>query len=85
MTEKLTEQELQDSRETEERAKQSKILEMQMLLSQNDYMARKVAFEVAETIKKLFPDVSMPEYEKYKEREAQAKEFRKVVDELQDS
>lgn len=64
--------------------KQAKMCEMYQLLAQNDYIARKVAFEVAEVIKKLFPDVNMPEYTKYKDKEEQAREFRKTIDELRD-
>lgn len=62
--------------------KQAKKCEYLQLLAQNDYMARKVAFEVAEKLKELHPDLDMPEYEKYKNAEEKAKEFRKELDEL---
>lgn len=62
--------------------KQAKMCEMYQLLAQNDYIARKVAFEVAEKLKELYPDLDMPLYEKYKETEEKAKEFRAIIDSL---
>lgn len=53
------------------------------LLEQKDHYGRKVAFEVAETLKELFPDVSLPNYEKYKENEAKAKALRNRINELE--
>jgi len=66
-----------------EMQKQSQIIAYTNLLTQNDYTARKVAFEVAEKLIELFPNISLPVYEKYKETEAQAKVFRQKIDELQ--
>lgn len=68
--------------EITEDEKQAKKCEMLQLLAQNDYMARKVVFEVARVIKELHPDIDMPEYEKYKDKEAQAQEFREIIDSL---
>ncbi len=48
-----------------------------------DYAARKVAFETARTLKKLFPDEALPMFEKYKEIEANAEERRKEIRELE--
>lgn len=62
--------------------KQSKYCEMMQLLTQNDYMARKVVFELAEKFKEAHPDIELPEYEKYKETEEKAKEFRKTIEDL---
>lgn len=53
-----------------------------MLLQQMDYSARKVAFEVAEKLKELFPDIELPAYEQYKEEEVKAKFFRKTINTL---
>ena len=53
------------------------------LLEQKDHYGRKVAFEVAETLKELFPYVSLPNYEKYKENEAKAKALRNRINELE--
>lgn len=53
-----------------------------MLLQQMDYTARKVAFEVAEKLKELFPDIELPSYDQYKEEEAKAKFFRKAINTL---
>ena len=74
----------QEQREQElaEMQKQCKKNELNQLLQQKDYMARKVAFEVAEIIKTKFPDVAMPEYEKYQAVEEQAKQFRAELNTL---
>ena len=69
-------------KEREEMRKQGKIIEFTNLLTQNDYVGRKIAFEVAEKLIELFPDISMPEYEKYKNMEAQAKIFRQEINAL---
>ena len=63
---------------------QSKYVEMMQLLTMNDYIARKVVFELAENFKKLFPDTPTPEYDKYKDVEEKAKEFRKIIEDIQD-
>lgn len=65
-----------------EEQKMSKKIEMLQLLSQNDYAARKIVFELAEKFKELYPEIDLPEYEKYKNMEEKAKEFRKVLDDL---
>lgn len=70
----------QERQEQEE--KEAKIAESQILLRQMDYSARKVAFEVAAILKQLHPEIPMPIYEKYKESEAKAQEWRKIIDEL---
>lgn len=65
-----------------EEEKSAKRNALQNLLEQNDYTARKVAFEVAEIIKEKFPDVAMPEYDKYQAVEEQAKQFRAELNTL---
>ncbi|MBQ8465283.1 MAG: hypothetical protein IJ545_04660 [Alphaproteobacteria bacterium] len=52
------------------------------VLQQHDYMARKVAFEVAEKLKELNPSLSMPVYEQYKDMEQEAKALRLRIKEL---
>lgn len=54
------------------------------ILEQHDYAARKVAFECAEKLKELHPDLEMPVYEKYKDMEAEAKQLRLRIDELRE-
>lgn len=56
---------------------------LQNLLAQHDYTGRKVAFEVAEKLKTLIPDVSLPEYEKYMANEEKATQMRTRINELQ--
>lgn len=63
-----------------EQQKQSKICELQNLLMQRDYTARKVVFEVAETLKKLYFGLELPLYEKYKDDEQKANGWRKIID-----
>jgi len=65
-----------------EEEKQAKKCEYLQLLAQKDYIARKVVFETAEILKKLYPEVKMPEFEKYAEIENEAKEFRKFLADL---
>lgn len=55
------------------------------LLEQNDYIGRKVAFEVAALFKAQFPNVSMPIYEKYLETESQAESFRASIETLKNT
>lgn len=62
--------------------KQSQINAYMNLLKQNDYTARKVAFEVAKLFKAQFPDVEMPIFDKYLESENKADEFRANIDAL---
>lgn len=62
---------------------QSKYAEMMQLLTMNDYIARKIVFELAENFKKLYPDIPTPEYDKYKGVEEKAKEFRKIIEDIQ--
>ena len=64
--------------------KQSKIVEYNNLLGQRDFTARKVVFELAETLQKLYRDLELPFYEKYKAGEAEAKKWRKVISIIQD-
>lgn len=54
------------------------------ILQQHDYTARKVAYEVAEKLKELHPDLSMPVYEKYKDMEEEAKQLRARISELRE-
>lgn len=54
------------------------------ILQQHDYTARKVAYEVAEKLKELHPDLSMPVYEKYKDMEEEAKRLRARISELRE-
>ena len=49
-----------------------------------DYARCKVAMEVAAKIKVLFPNESLPEYEKYREREATAQQRRAEIDTLRE-
>jgi hypothetical protein len=64
--------------------KHSEINAYKNLLEQNDYIGRKVAFEVAALFKAQFPNISMPIYEKYLETESQANTFRSALEELED-
>lgn len=68
--------------ELKEQERQGKINEFNQLLSQKDYMGRKVAFEVAEKLKELYPNLSMPNYEKYKNYEELAKTYRNELNKL---
>lgn len=52
------------------------------LLTQKDYAARKVAFEVAGIIKQMHPEVQMPFFDKYIAMENQAQQFRTRIDEI---
>lgn len=52
------------------------------LLTQKDYAARKVAFEVASVIKAMHPEANMPEFDKYIAMEEQAQQFRARIDEI---
>jgi hypothetical protein len=63
--------------------KQAEINAYKNLLEQNDYIARKVAFEVAAKLKELYPDLSMPVFEHYLELEAKAESFRNRINELE--
>lgn len=54
------------------------------ILQQHDYIARKVAYEVAEKLKELHPDLSMPVYEKYRDMEEEAKQLRARISELRE-
>lgn len=63
--------------------KQGKLNEYKNLLEQNDYIGRKVAFEVAKLFKVQFPNIEMPILEKYLEAENKADEFRQAIDELE--
>lgn len=63
----------------EKMQQQAIINEYKDLLSQKDYMARKVIFELAEKFHEAFPTVALPEYTKYCEIEAQAKEYRTII------
>ena len=65
-----------------EEEKQVEIRAYMNLLEQNDYTARKVAFEVAAKLKEKFPDLDMPVYEKYLETEELANKFRQNIEEL---
>ena len=58
--------------------------EKQDLLTQRDYMARKVAFEVAGIIKTQFPNIPMPEYDKYIAAEEEARQFRERINEIEE-
>lgn len=66
-----------------EKARQEEIAALRNLLMQNDYAARKIAFEAARTIKKLHPDEPMPELDKYIEMENKADQFRARINELE--
>ena len=66
----------------DEEQKQAEINAYRNLLEQNDYIGRKVAFEVAALFKAQFPNISMPIYEKYLATETKAEEFRQTIDEL---
>lgn len=69
--------------ELEEMEKQSKLNEYNELLQQKDYMGRKVAFEVAEKLQELYPNLSMPVYTKYRALEDQAQIYREEINKLQ--
>lgn len=66
-----------------EMERQSKLNEYNQLLQQKDYIGRKVAFEVAEKLKELYPNLSMPEYSKYKALEDKAQIYREEINRLQ--
>lgn len=68
--------------EMTEDEKKSKVVEMNNLLQQKDYTARKVAFECARILKQMFPDAEMPVYDKYREMEEKAEIFRQTIDEI---
>ena len=72
------------SEQMTEKQRQEEIAALRNLLYQNDYAARKVAFEVARTVKKLHPDESMPALDQYIEMENKADEFRARINELQE-
>lgn len=63
--------------------KLSEINAYRNLLEQNDYIGRKVAFEVAAKLKELHPELSMPVYEHYLELETKAESFRERINELE--
>lgn len=71
--------------ETLQAEKMAKYNEYNDLLKQMDYTARKVAFEVAKALKTKFPDIKLPNYEKYKEGEAKAEEFRQILNDLEEN
>lgn len=71
------------SEQMTEKQRQEEIAALQNLLMQNDYAARKVAFEVARTVKRLHPDEPMPALDQYLEMENKADEFRARINELQ--
>lgn len=66
-----------------EKDRQEEINALRNLLTQNDYTARKIAFETARIIKKLHPDEPMPSLDKYLEMENRADEFRARINELE--
>jgi len=66
----------------DEEQKQAEINAYRNLLEQNDYIGRKVAFEVAALFKAQFPNVSTPVYEKYLASEEQANNFRANMETL---
>lgn len=78
----MNENEFEQARREQEE-KDAKRNALQNLLQQNDYMARKVVFELAEIIRAQFPDVAMPEFEKYLPAEQKAREFRTEMSELE--
>ena len=65
-----------------EEQKQAEINAYRNLLEQNDYIGRKVAFEVAALFKAQFPNIPMPIYDKYFSMETKAEEFRQAIDEI---
>lgn len=62
---------------------ESEILGLKGLIAQNDYIARKVAFEVAKIVKELHPEIDMPELDKYISLETKAQEMRDRIGELE--
>lgn len=66
----------------DEEQKQAEINAYRNLLEQNDYIGRKVAFEVAALFKAQFPNAYMPVYEKYLATEEQANSFRSNIETL---
>jgi len=69
----------------DEEQKQAEINACRNLLEQNDYIGRKVAFEVAAKLKELHPDLSTPVYEKYLATEEQANGFRANIEMLKNT
>lgn len=51
-------------------------------LEQMDYRGRKVAFEVAKKLEELFPNITLPIYEAYKDDEAIADARRAEINQL---
>ena len=62
---------------------ENEINQCRNILEQHDYIARKVAFEVAKKFKEAFPDVEMPVFDKYKEIEEKASLLRERIENLQ--
>ena len=60
----------------------SRINACEQELAALDYARCKVAMELAEKLKVKFPDLSLPEYEKYAAREEAAKARRAEIDNL---
>lgn len=67
----------------QQQERQAQIRLNKSLLEQNDYIARKVVFEIAAVLKKQFSNASMPMYEKYLKIENQANELRAEIETLQ--
>jgi len=63
---------------------ESRINACEQELKALDYARCKVAMECAAKLKEKFPDLSMPEYEKYEAREAIAQQRREEIDELRE-
>ena len=63
---------------------ESRINACEQELKALDYARCKVAMECAAKLKEKFPDLSMPEYEKYQAREAIAQERRAEIDVLRE-
>ena len=53
-------------------------------LKNNDYTATKIVYELARKFQEQFPDVSLPIFEQYKDREAQANIYRQTINDLKD-
>lgn len=46
-----------------------------------DYTAVKIVYELAKAFKAQFPNVQLPDFEKYKDRETEAIEKRRIINE----
>lgn len=54
------------------------------ILRQNDWIARKVLFELCAKFKEAYPDIELPIYEKYKGVEDQANILRQEINDCEE-